>query len=993
MFNYYHIYPTCPHCLEPNFNGVSIIKKTPNDFCQECRECEEEFCIGDIFKDKISENSYYKCNSCGAVFYRNIDLSTFEKTKQLVYGLEEKNFKIPLIWNIELNEIEKEYINWIDDINGKFLITWPWEEVKFIPIFITEYVSRNPINKIVIVDNFSKFGSNEEFLKPNFLDIFESLVYSSSKTPLVEELREEYRRFSKVHMFKKLNRFHHMLNFKSADRRYESPQKHFQRFYKKKTLDNYNKIIVKELKDEHGEDCISKNYVQNDLICENEDGFIILKVLEQQPSWTATITKFNNNHLWENIININNFNRAKIDFNYILIQDENSINFSNDCQIFFISEDLNNLFNIIENINPSLILFPNADKFIIENSIYKSRLGENFKNYIGSTFSDCLLFSTDKDARHLYNKNDFLIDNNISLHTWDNELVLSKINKEENYNKTAGSSSFKELKYSFVPDLIFYEVEELNNFEELISEINKKIYNKSYNEYFFRLLRSPLPARSKEKYFQLKLYGKNVNFESILFEMRYKDYELFQELYSIFEDNYSNDENPIFSKILEEAKNQLNDINVKNVFIILSNEIEIKKFKKILEYKNENILESVRILTWNQLNKISDIEDKTVIISITYPNISYKLFNSKIKKFIFIGTKQYLEYIKTIVNNRVDATRCRPVNYDGSVNYPSLLNTILESSEIKKIEEGAEYFFDDELEIDENEYDERINVDSISKRNISIQRNTKALLLIDDNFNGLFIPTKYRVMFKHPEYIVDELDIGEENYSILKNKEIILNKSNFMISYKDIFFKLIVDEGDDIEIIQYSFKWDNFYQLINSAFDWRNELGNCLELMSKNDSLQNPIDELAKELSNSGTFASTESYIKNNWLSDTMRYNIKTKYGLLNLYDIEMPKSKHKDLKEIFKVISNYDDSINVEQRALKNYAAHKHILKMRDSFLKHRNIPSKYNNLYVRFRNDLEQIIQKQEFFRVRAVKKVKLTESVVPFKKIDNYQDYFDE
>ena len=25
MFNYYHTFPTCPHCLEPNFKGISII--------------------------------------------------------------------------------------------------------------------------------------------------------------------------------------------------------------------------------------------------------------------------------------------------------------------------------------------------------------------------------------------------------------------------------------------------------------------------------------------------------------------------------------------------------------------------------------------------------------------------------------------------------------------------------------------------------------------------------------------------------------------------------------------------------------------------------------------------------------------------------------------------------------------------------------------------------------------------------------------------------
>lgn len=991
MFNYYHIYPTCPCCLEPNLTGISVVNSTPDDFCKGCGTCSNDDCKWGIFQDKVNNNTFYKCNACGAVFYRNIELSCFEKTQEFIRGLEEINYKIPFIWEIQLNEIEKDYINWIDELKGKFFITWPWEEVKFIPIFITEYVSGNPDKKIVIVDNFYQYGATEEFLKPNSLDIFEYLLYSSSKTPLSLDLKKEYKKFSNEHVFKKLKMFHYMLNYKSNNRRYISPQKFFFKYHKVKTLRGYNTQIIKELEDVHGEKCIFENYVENQIIDDNsnDDGFIVLKVIEEKDKLTATSTKFNNSKLWENIVNINNFNRVKNDFDYRLIQNENDLNYSDSSQIFFVSEDLDNLFNIIEDINPNLVLFPNVDKFV-KDSMYNETIRSNFEYFLDTTLSDCLLFSTDKDARHLYKKYDFLI-NDIPLHTWDNDLILSQIPIEDNSIKTAGSSSFEDLEY-FSSDLCFHKVDELNHFEELINKTNKKMKNKSYNEYFFRLLRSPLPARSKDKY--LQLYNKYVNFESILYEMRNYDSELFNDLYQIYESYYGYEENPIFSKILEVVINQLNDIDVKKVIIILSSDIEIKKFKKMLDYKDNDLLNIIDILTWDELNKMSNVEEKSVIISMSYPKISYKLYNSKIKRFIFIGSNKYLNEIKKTVKKRVDTAHCRPVDYKDFIDYPPLLKNVLKSSGIKDMEEDKEYFFEDELEVEETEYYDSTDVDLISKKNTSISKNSHALLLLDEDSNGLFIPTKYRVMFKHPRYVVDVLDIKKEkDISKLRNKEIILNKSHFMISYKDIFFKFVVDEGDGIKIIQDSYEWENFYQLINSVFDWRNELGNCLTLMSENDLSSNALDELTLELSNSGTFASTESHIKNNWLSDSMKYTIKTKYGNLNLYDIEMPMSKTKDLMEIFAVIKNHNESINVEERAYKNYAAYKHIIKMRDSFLNHNKINPKYKHLHIKFLKDLEQIIKRQDSFKVKYIKKVKLTESVIPFKKIRNFQDYIEE
>lgn len=992
MFNYYHIYPTCPHCLEPHFNGISVIKSNIEDYCQNCKKCDEEYCQWDIFKFKNKDfNDLYRCLSCDAVFNKYIDLSEFKETIKTVEGLEE-NSKIPLIWNIELNSIEKDYIDWIDQIKGKYLITWPWNEVKFIPCFAIEYISKYPNSKIVIVDDFPIIESESEFLKPSSLELFESLLYSPIKIPLNPDLKKEYKNFSHKNIFKKINRFHHTTAFKHRENKFTSPVNHFYGILKGKTSRNYNKLIIDDLKSEYGEDCIRENFVDGkriDIYC-NENGFIDLKV-DKQFSWTKKKYRFKEDQLWENIININNFNRPKNDLKYISIKSEEDLGFDNIYQIYFISKNLENVFGLIDEINPTLVLFPCADDLMIEGYIYYSELGRKFRNYLQNTFSDCLLFSTDKDIRHLYIKNDFLNKNGISLHTWDTDLVLSQIEDNENYKKTAGSSSFKEISESSNIEYSYIEVGELNYFEEFISKLYEETGNKAYNEYLSKLLRSPLLAFSFDKGFlEFRLFNNDITFEFIVNELSRENPLLYDELLSIYDEIYSDNRNPILTKILILLEKQLEKIDVKNIMIILSNMYEVKVFKKILSDKSIELPGSVEILTWNKLNDFGILDSNSVVISTSYPQINYKLYTSNLKKFIFIGSKNYLEKIRTIVENRVDTTNCRPVYYNGSSNYPKLLNNIFKSSDIiNDIDDVPNYFFEDEIEVSE---ENNISVDLINKSNARIEKGETALLLLDNHNNGLFIPKKYNVMYKHPTNIVAVDSINEKNYSNLKNKEILLNRNNFMISYKDIFYKFIVDEGDQIEIISETFKWDNFYQLINSVFDWRNELSNCLKIMGSNNPFSNNFDKLATELSQSNTYASDENYIKNFWLSETTKYNFKTKYGILNVYDIEIPRSPLKDLIEIFTVIHNHNNSIDVQQKAYKNYLAYKQFKKIRDSFLKHEHINPKFKHLYIKFKRELEQIIRRQELFKVINIKKVKLNDSVIPFKKITNFNDYYD-
>ena len=993
MFNYYHTFPTCPNCLEPNFKGISIIPSKMDEFCQKCKVCEEENCHWGIYsvKQKIF-NEVYHCSSCDAVFNKFLDLSEFKNTLDEVGGLE--NNAAPLIWNIELNKIEEDYINWIDEIKGKFLITWPWNEVKFIPILGIEYLTKYPDRKIVIIDEVMPNYSDEIF-KPNFMEIFESLYYSTEKIPLDEDLKKDYKKFKYRNVFKKINKFHHQVNFKYADNS-SSKFMHSSKIYKDITLLNYNKMVIDELREEFGKDCINEDIVDGVVNKRYSSGKgIINLIVDKQSTWTQKKFKFKAPQLWENIINFENCNKPKDDFEYISIYDENNIDFDKNHQIYFISKDLENLFDVISEINPDLVIFPNADMFITEYSIYFSQLGRSFNDFIDNTPSNCLLFSTDKEIRHLYNRSNFLNKEELIFHTWDADLVLKEIEDEENYTKTLCTSSFDEFEKEKDLEFDYDEVKELNGFEELIDEIFDKTKDKGYKRYLSALLRTPLLVYPEEDYLEFKLFNSDLTFEDILSDLSYLDEDLHEKLASVYEDVYEDERNPIFSRILDVVDEQLSETTDKKVILVLPNNYEISIFKKILEYKGEELDESVELLTWGKLNDISDIDKNSVIISTSYPRINYKLYQSDFSKFIFIGSKNYLEKIRTIVDNRVDTTYSRPIHYLEENNYPSLLNDILKEADIKitEISEAPKYFIDQEIEIPEEELDKKIPtpISDISLKKSKISKDETVLLILNNNNKGLFVPKTCDIMFKDPVNIVDEMRVNDKNFSKLVNKEIILNKNNFMVSFKDIFYQFIVDEGDGIQIQSETYSFNNFYDLINTLFDWRIQLKNCIEIIRKQVYFEEPaLNKLALRLRSSETYAKDLDYIINFWLSDRHRYEINTKHGILNIYDIEMPKKHLTDLLAIYGVIHQFNDKIDVYESAYKCYVAFRYFDKIRNNFLKHKVNDPLYMHLFVKFNQNLDAMVRRQDSFKVWDVKKVKLTKDVNPFVLMDNFKEF---
>ena len=996
VFNYYHNYPICPQCFEPSISGGIIECLKPDDFCEHCEVCGE-FCDFGWFNEKKSQfNDLFHCESCDSVFYKYIDLSPFENTLSANDNFIDYDNKVPLFWAIEPNLIEKSYLNWIKKTNGKYLITWPWNEVKFTPILAFEYIHTYPTNTVVIIDNLSK----DNFNKPSSYDLFNSLLYSSNNVNIDDSLKKDMDNFSRNNLFRKINKFKCHINIKKNKYGFENSVHDFSKvFTNDYSLTQFNREIIQKIKDKYGENSIRKNKVgeYDKSYYTDENGFIDV-IISREFSWAGDIRKFDKKQFWENIVNIPNLNAAKQNVSHINISSEEEVNENLGYQLYFISYDLENLFELINKIGPNLVIFTDSDYFIKNFSFNYSNDYLSFSNFLKNTKANCLLFSNFKDFRHLYYRNNFINNHELVLHTWDSNDILEEIDDVFS-QKTLGSSSF-EKETVFDCKLKYIEVNELADFEEFIHD-NGKNMDSSYFKYLLRLIHSPLLPFSDNYWLNLRLKN-NITFEVILNGLEYVDDVLCAKLYNFYSDIYDGDNNPIFMYIL----NELDEVSIKypecNINIIL-NWSEIKQFELLLEYKNVNLPDSVEILSWNQMKNIGEYNKNTVVIATSYP-YDFDLYDSNFKEIIFISPRKFLEKIKTIVENRINPIYCRPLDYNVDNDYPILLKQILNSDKvinsINQNNEKNSINISDIYDIDEFiEQKELIKSNSIEKDDVDalfsdisiINKSQYALLFLDESNNGFFTPQKFNMMVYDD---IDGINLMKTNLNDLSefiSKNILINRKVFFKQYKELFIKFIV-KIDDFPIFSINnVSWNNFHDLVNSVFDWRNEINNVLNILTKELILRkDAIFRLTYKLADSNTLANNHDYIEKNWLSEPSFY-LNTNYGRLNVYDIESPKGNFDDLLEIFRVLSEYDVGIDFKKRAFINYEAITIFKKIRLSFLIGNLLNDEYAGYYTKFLPKLRDLLNKQEFFKVQDVKLVQLKKSVSPFKVFNNPKNYY--
>lgn len=184
---YYYRGMICPNCHEPYVNGKPL---------------------------EILDDVYLRCSSCGAKFRKSINLyapESFPKTIDYVTkkneGQNVKDYlaKFPLLWKINPNIIERSYIDWICNENeGVFLITWPWRDVRFIPLLVFEYLLKHSNRNAVVIGNYTLPEEEHSGIFPSTTpETFRDLFYIDNPESVSPELRNEIKKLKRPLFFEK----------------------------------------------------------------------------------------------------------------------------------------------------------------------------------------------------------------------------------------------------------------------------------------------------------------------------------------------------------------------------------------------------------------------------------------------------------------------------------------------------------------------------------------------------------------------------------------------------------------------------------------------------------------------------------------------------------------------------------------------------------------------------------------------------------------------
>lgn len=991
MNNYCLKYPTCPVCHEPHNKGFVLKKVDYKEAFESSGSKNKFYCRKEMEKyGNLTSNlvniCLYKCSKCGTYFRNHLDFSGYDKINKYT-GSEEKNY--PFYWNISLNPIEESYINWIPNIvkGNNYCIYWPWEEVKFLPIFISEYNSSFKNEKIVMIDKFHK--SSNYIIKPDTYNYLKNLYRYDTVNEFTEDLKIELKPFKnkvKQHLLFKNDFIHYHVKYLPKENKFNED---FSEDYKDYPEKISTTVIRKKFEDYYGKGTVKKIYLENS----NKGGtyktknplFEIKATYEVQ--WGGN-PKINMVDYWKILANYGSLNNITLNYN----EYNKDIKIIND-NIFILNHYSKTLFEDINSINPDILIIKDSEDIFLN---YQNSIRTALINYINSNSNlTTISFSTDKNKRFRYNYMANNIFNHSIIHSWDNDEILNQLNFHNTYLLSSNLSDIKKVEDL---DIVYEEIYEL----KCIDDISQQIIDKfdDYAKTFFRFL-IQTPIQIMENTLD---YNDNYNFTfkgrdlGFWFEKIYNlnDEKLLDEAINSFGKTYKNEEkpiNPLIDKIKEIIQDNLNKYS-KIILVIPSNYYK-KTMKHI--FINESNEDKLILSIWNEIDV--SISENVLLISTISPYDSFDLYKHNIKRYIFVGSPNSILHIKDIVMKKTSCDITRPLinlvgeNYAPPLLYECLMNikdiedkvnlqnTILKTEEIiiKKHAENKEEI--SWIDTAEKERKDRI-----------LHKNQNVILLLNEYGEGIFIPKKNSLTYKKDNSSLAVFDFNNKKNSKEKliGKEVIIDNNGFYRSYKEFFIKFMVESYTTnlTDFPQDSI--NNFKELNEKTYSWLNILHDLLNSINKknmNDSILKTKKELAKIIKSYITTNYTLESIINSWLSEPEV--IGTAEGTINIYPIEHPQNVT-SLIELYEGLSNDYDMDLSEKDAIKTYQSGIYLQKIRRSFLKNEKIPIAYIHLYNPFKKYLNQIISMSKIFTVDTIQDVKLKEDVKSYKIIKDYENY---
>ncbi len=643
---YYHKFITCPDCHEPHNSdevhksGLPLVRKGDGNtfICSSCKS---------IFTDSIN--------------FVNNEFSDYTGTVKMVNNGKSEEYlsKFPLIWKVEPNIIENNYLKWIKTIDrGKFLITWPWKRVKFLPLLVSEYYldSDRRNGNVVVIYNPMEQAENE-INEPDMYETFKHILYVDGPLDVMDSrILEEYKKFDKKSIFIKKAVTHYRI--KEVGRgitRDEICTDSFRSCINQITRfinTNYgNKYIRSILQNK-----LNKKKVYRSV---NENGTMDL-IFEERLQRYGKLN-YRKEWIWDVLTNYRKIKVLKTVIPNIQVKSEDDKIPDSNRTLFMIPStlELSNIYEYIDKINPSFLIIEDVDYFIKDLYSYYTDT-EYILNYVKrSNIPLIMMFSTDPSIRNIYtinSQNTGITDKyGITVHTWDSELLLAKIAAKnsvtDNYPSPVSSLFVPPDESTRIPDVEYIRIKELDNLDELISIFGSFNIDENVKSDVLRYLKML-------KMSTLKLKGDYLNNDVFTFkgqdEITYDilknilsqnvSVEEYDRLIKIFNSIYMDSELSI-SPIMNQINRYIEDIAMKapDVFITIVT-YHTKGTKELLE--THGVKNEIDICSWENLNKHEKSpqgNSEHYVISTLPPSLRYSLYLGNITKLIFIGSEENID--------------------------------------------------------------------------------------------------------------------------------------------------------------------------------------------------------------------------------------------------------------------------------------------------------------------------------------------------------------
>lgn len=981
---FYHSYPTCPSCLSPHNKGSVIVTN--------------------------EKKKSFKCTNCETHFFNKILINN-EKEQEL-------------LWKINLNKIERSYISFLNqNPKGKYLITWPWNDVKFSPILISNYLLKKKNHKAIIIDRLLKntensFHTTSADMIFDYLYVIDNKILKNyeinANLNFDEKIFETRQKFycdvtiikRNIHFYKNISG--KKITFLDTKFRLEvdSKENDFKKF--RKNLEN--RII--EL---YGEYSIysSRAAHENKLpkIIGEYGVFILYFNIDEGIDASADLNKDFENDLSQILQCSSNLRKVSDEIKSITIHNEIELKQNLDeYNLIFINDsiDTKKIFKTISNLNPNITIINRAD-FFFERSIFFNK-GFEFNTFLKNTKQTVLLFSTYRDDRYFYKIGDessILNELNILPHTWDFDEILVNISAK-NEIASPVSSMIKQIKPNNNITCEYIIVDELSLIEEIFSEIIKFFgSNKQIIQFLKSMLKTPLLKSGP--YSDKKVFKRNnMNISSLISIIYNRNEELGikidETINKIYLDETNKNTNPLLKKLI----NIINDLKIKrkDKILIIVDQYEIKGLTEIINtnLKDNQIINSIEISSWGDIEKYEfDKNLNYYIITNSNPYIGFKLNEHTIKKIFFIGSPSIIEDLKVMMANRLTNEGTKPLFLlNDNDKAPTLLKKSMKKiknlPEIEKVEANnlnskINYTYEKSPSPKWTMSIRKTQENQQNKYNINIKQNDSAVLVISHDGKGMYLPLNNRIYIKNLNEGIDEITVSSDTCSNLINKEIVLDNEGFYTSFRLIFFNFIIESGQNIPILTQNYYWDDFKILMKDAFSWLNILHNIEEKYYKKDSqkvhLFSPKYRLALDISKLNLNAKNPDYIEKIWLSEPIFLKSSDE---IPIFESERPKSVN-DLITLYNWINDTFEDINLTKYdAQKVFNAATLIQKIRRDFLhkKTRNIQYNFKGLYNEFEEIFDKVLLNAESFEVLKADIVTLNKEVVPYKTLYNYKEY---